>query len=476
MVQTFQPMIALHRVCSAGFPLLLAAAHASAATSGSFTYVDNGGNITITRCSNVAGAVSVPDSIDGKPVVQIADGAFGFRSAITGVTIPNSVVSIGNDAFSYCSGLSSIIIPESVTTLGTGVFRSCSSLQSVSLPSGLAAVPNAAFIYCSALESISLPAATKSIGSYSFYYCPNLLTATLPQGLASIGSQAFATCGKLNSIEIPDSVSSIGRYAFVSCHGLTAIHLPQGLKELEQGILSDCPGLTEVEVPSAVERIGVECFGGCLKLRKVVLPQSLKRVDGAFGNCPSLRTVHFPAGLKKLSIWAFGHSAVEKAYFAGPAPEFLDGDTFYEVPETFQTYFVDGKKGFTWPTWGGFPTTPLGPEIMLSDSDDIPITTRVSTQHFGARVKGYKRGKTFTIRNIGTKTLKGLSTAVLDSPDGDFTCTAPIRTSLAPGQSTVFRVLFQPTDDGRRHAVLKIRSNDANENPVTIKLSGLGMK
>jgi len=469
-------MKSYHRLFFTAFSFLLAAIRASAGTSGNFTYVDNGANISITRCSNVAGEVSVPDSIDGKPVVQIADGAFGFRSAITGVTIPDSVVTIGNDAFAYCTGLSSIVIPESATTLGTGIFRNCSSLQSVSLPSGLAAIPNSTFTYCSALQGISFPAATKSIGSYSFYYCPNLQSVVLPQGLVSIGNQAFASCGKLNSIQMPDSVSSIGRYAFVSCHGLTAIHLPEGLKELQQGVFSDCQGLTEIEVPPAVERLGTECFVYCSNLRKVVLPPSLKRVDGAFGYCTSLRTIRFPAGLKKLSIWAFAHSALEKACFSGPAPEFLDGDTFYEVPKTFQTFFVDCKNGISWPTWGGFPATPLGPEIMVTAPHDIPITTRVSSQNFGARIKGYKRGKTFTIQNIGTKTLKGLSTTVLDSPDGDFTCTAPLRTSLEPGQSTAIRVLFQPTDDGRRRAILRIRSNDANENPVMIKLSGLGMK
>ena len=47
---------------------------------------------------------------------------------------------------------------------------------------------------------------------------------------------------------------------------------------------------------------------------------------------------------------------------------------------------------------------------------------------------------------------------------------------LEPGESTAFRVTFQPTDDGRRHAILQIRSNDANENPVIFKLSGLGMR
>lgn len=99
-----------------------------------------------------------------------------------------------------------------------------------------------------------------------------------------------------------------------------------------------------------------------------------------------------------------------------------------------------------------------------------------SLRHRSARKSWLRSLRTFTNQNIGTKKLKGISTRAINSPDGDFTCKDPLRTSLEPGESTVFRVVLHPTDDGRHRAILRIRSNDANEDPVMFKLSGLGMK
>jgi hypothetical protein len=465
-----------HRLLAASVSFLFAAVHASGATFGNFTYVDNGANITITGCSNVTGAVDIPASIDGKPVVEIAGEAFKYQAGITGVTIPDTIGKIGKWAFIGCSALRSIELPASVESLGDEVFSVCTSLETVKLPQGLDYIPLFAFSRCIKLASVSIPEGVKIIGSSAFHECASLRTIDLPPGLSTISSSAFEYSG-LTNIYIPDSVTTIDAYAFKGCSSLTGVRLPNGLRNLSSGLFEECQELEVVELPSTVEAIGMECFTYCKKLRKVDLPASLASVGAiAFGDCKSLKQVRFPKRLKRIDCSLFMFSGVEKAYFDGPAPEIDGEDELYGVSKNFQVCYMDGKKGFTWPTWLKVPSTPIGPEIMVSAPHDIPITTRVSTQSFGARVEGYKRGKTFTIRNIGTKKLKGLSTSVLNNPDGDFTCTPPLRKSLEPGESTVIRVVFQPVDDGRRDAILRIRSNDANENPITIKVHGLGMK
>ena len=75
----------------------------------------------------------------------IADEAFKGCSALTSVTIPNSVTSIGWYVFSDCSSLTSITIPNSVTSIGYRAFDGCSSLTSVRIPKSVKEIGEEAF-------------------------------------------------------------------------------------------------------------------------------------------------------------------------------------------------------------------------------------------------------------------------------------------------------------------------------------------
>ena len=52
-------------------------------------------------------------------------------TALTSVTIPDSVTSIGIWAFAGCTSLTSVTIPDSVTSIGSSAFEGCDSLTSV---------------------------------------------------------------------------------------------------------------------------------------------------------------------------------------------------------------------------------------------------------------------------------------------------------------------------------------------------------
>ena len=75
----------------------------------------------------------------------IADEAFEGCSALTSVTIPNSVTSIGDFAFEGCSALTSITIPNSVTSIGDEAFGGCSALTSVTIPNSVKEIGEEAF-------------------------------------------------------------------------------------------------------------------------------------------------------------------------------------------------------------------------------------------------------------------------------------------------------------------------------------------
>ena len=69
--------------------------------------------ITITGYQGMAsGALKIPATIDGKPVVAIGERAFIGNQGITSVTIPESVTQIGQWAFGVCTGLTSAHVPS----------------------------------------------------------------------------------------------------------------------------------------------------------------------------------------------------------------------------------------------------------------------------------------------------------------------------------------------------------------------------
>ena len=90
---------------------------------GDFNYTASGTNVTITGYTGPGGVVNIPSSIpEVGTVVSIGERAFSFLSALTAVTIPDSVSSIGDYTFSSCSGLTNVTIPNSVTNIGNSAF------------------------------------------------------------------------------------------------------------------------------------------------------------------------------------------------------------------------------------------------------------------------------------------------------------------------------------------------------------------
>ena len=148
---------------------------------------------TITKYIESDTVVVIPSKINGVTVETIGHGAFE-RSAVTSVTIPDSVTAILDRAFANCFQLTNISIPNSVTSIGFSAFEHCTSLKSITLPSSL-----------------------RNISMFLFHNCSQLTTIHIPDSVLSIQDYAFGNCTRLETIRIPVSVTSIGNLAFASC-------------------------------------------------------------------------------------------------------------------------------------------------------------------------------------------------------------------------------------------------------------------
>ena len=162
-----------------------------AAATNTFYFDETTG--TITKYVESDTVVVIPSKINGVTVETIGHGAFE-RSAVTSVTIPDSVTAIHDGAFANCSQLTNISIPNSVTSIGFSAFEHCTSLKSITLPSSLRSISEALFFCCSQLTTIHIPDSVLSIQDYAFENCTSLETIHIPVSVTSIGVYAFNGC------------------------------------------------------------------------------------------------------------------------------------------------------------------------------------------------------------------------------------------------------------------------------------------
>lgn len=121
-----------------------------------FAFTPDNTAVIVTHYKGTAADVTIPSCYKGKPVMAINNAAFP-NSAVTSVTIPDSVTSIPDAAFVNCSQLTNISIPNSVTYIGFSAFDGCASLKSITLPSSLRTIGNSAFAGCPSLMTVTYP-------------------------------------------------------------------------------------------------------------------------------------------------------------------------------------------------------------------------------------------------------------------------------------------------------------------------------
>jgi hypothetical protein len=217
---------------------------------------------TIISYTGAGGAITIPSTLGGYPVVALGIDSFNSRVSITSVAIPYGVTSIGQTAFQSCTALTSVTIPGSVTNIGYCAFISCTSLTSAAIPESATSIGEGAFCD-TALTFVNIPNGVTSIGSWMFDHCDYLTSVTIPDSVTSIGMDAFRNCISLTSVKIPDGVTSIGSSAFSRCRALTSVNIPSGVTSISDNTFSYCASLTSVTIPSGVTSIDHHAFISC---------------------------------------------------------------------------------------------------------------------------------------------------------------------------------------------------------------------
>lgn len=101
-----------------------------AAEENGFTYTVADGGACVTAYTGSATTVTVPDKLGGVPVTKIGVDAF-YRTAVTDVTLPDTVTFIDECAFDSCTALKTVTLGAKLETVAFHAFYGCTALADV---------------------------------------------------------------------------------------------------------------------------------------------------------------------------------------------------------------------------------------------------------------------------------------------------------------------------------------------------------
>ncbi len=141
-----------------------------------FSYHLKDGSAVIDGYSGYpTGGLTVPDSIDGYDVREIADCAFAEMNEMKSIVLPDKLKIIGSYAFSGCSSLKTVEVGNSLEKIGDHAFSGCIQLATVEIPESLDEIGASAFEGCSKLSSLTIPDGCRNIGDDAFLFCSKLV-------------------------------------------------------------------------------------------------------------------------------------------------------------------------------------------------------------------------------------------------------------------------------------------------------------
>lgn len=106
--------------------------------------------------------------------------------------LANSIVLYGYTGKSSEISIPSTIDGKPVRYIGEKFYTPNSILRTISFPSSVEDIGKCAFYENKEIENITLPEGLREIGKYAFFNCPFLLSVTLPSTLEHLGHYAFA--------------------------------------------------------------------------------------------------------------------------------------------------------------------------------------------------------------------------------------------------------------------------------------------
>lgn len=209
------------------------------------------------------------ERVDLGGATTLPDSAFRYDKALAEVNFRpdlNRLTDVGDYAFDT-TALTSVTLPDSVVSIGKGAFADNAALTSVHLGSGVASIGESAFVGANALASLSVAPANSmytvedgvlyskgNAGRTLVLYLPTKTDTdvTVPDGTVAIADAAFANNTSLRRVVLPEGLTTIGYGAFDGDANLTDLVIPDSVT-VARGLVNN--GLDTIELGSKVTEL-----------------------------------------------------------------------------------------------------------------------------------------------------------------------------------------------------------------------------
>ena len=185
---------------------------------------------------------------------------FAYSDSLVKVNLPSTMKTIGQQSFWQCPSLKTINLPSGLEEIQSSAFYACTSLERVNFPSSLKKIGTSAYNGCTSLSQINYPVGLETAGT-TIFANTNITSITVPSGVTALPDNVFYDVSTLQTVSLPSTLKTIGKLAFKNCSSIENITLPNALETIDSEAFYDCTLLGSIKVPKSVTVLGLRALG-----------------------------------------------------------------------------------------------------------------------------------------------------------------------------------------------------------------------
>ena len=263
--------------------------------------------------------VTIPSSLNGHPVREIAENAFSGYNLLETVILPEGLEKIGDEAFARCSGLKEVQFPSTLQEIGSRAFFGIDA-DSLDLPESVTASLAPDWYTGKLKQDTTGTWSYRIMADQTAVICGYACTAKvvfpsevdgIPVTVIAQAEQENGDRNQIREVVIRPPVRKISESAFQSMQSLKKVTLPETLTEIGDHAFQYI-ALTEISIPEGVTDIGSYGFASCNSLKKVTFPSTLQTIGEHAFTGSGLTTLTLPEGIVQIGNGAFANSLYAK--------------------------------------------------------------------------------------------------------------------------------------------------------------------